>query len=250
MALVRLCFKHESFDEIDSPNAFVNRIFVRLVRLRFVEHNDCPINSRMTNKLIKMIDVQDIEYIEKAESIFKDIYDKSVEEIKSNKGFENEYEYEMYHSRLENVDTEETEEKEERDATKRMIFEQCFVKKFVLETSDKKEDENGKLGLQPLLKNIFIQIGVFWKIVNEMQKCFKESKQSDELKEMIEKYSQLGMINVCIVNDHLQSLFHIATAYDMSDTFDLLIELDNNVTKYKDIYGLVKSIFAFVFVWP
>ena len=70
-------------------------------------------------------------------------------------------------------------------------------------------------------------------------KQYQSTKVTENLRKMIRKYSDLHLVNLSFVNSTQQSLYHIVTAYDMSDVFDLLVEIDNDIAKYKDIYGQV-----------
>lgn len=97
------------------------------------------------------------------------------------------------------------------------------------------------------LRNLFFQIGVFWEICEEMRKLYQTTKVLDDLTKLIQKYSDVDLVNLCFVNPTHQSLFHIVTAYDMSDIFDLFVDIDNDIAKYKDIYGQVLFCYFFLF---
>ena len=122
-----------------------------------------------------------------------------------------------------------------------------FEKQFVLYLQNLKcndNSNNNKYFEESLcFRNILFQIGLFWQLSDDMVIVASENDKNrmDLLEIRINKYYNFGLLDVCIINDAIQTLFHIATACDNGEVFDILLQCDNDCQKFKDIFYKVKS---------
>ena len=118
---------------------------------------------------------------------------------------------------------------------KELTFEEQLVEYF-LRLSD---ESNVKPNLQTYFSIIFIQMGIYWQLRKDMFKSSKKSTSQDEtqLIEKFEKYSKMELIDLSICDQFGQTMFHLAASLDSTKIFDILLELDRNVIKYKNKLG-------------
>lgn len=272
--MIKLSFVRENIDKIQNGLAFLSNFHEQLLRTRFVKFNgdidESTLNwsGKMNQDLIKHV-IETKKYKKEASNNFDEWYKAKTqmqrinemdemdemddEKSQDSENSENGTSNDAYDTDLEcEDDSKENDDNGNESLIQARITlndatdEGCFAEYFIQcamsypPTKDVKNLNEKAIDYTTFLRNIFIQMGVFWNVIQEMEE-YHESKQSEKVCDLIEKYNDLHILDLCFVNQRHQSLFHIAVAYDINTVFDRLIEMDNNVSKYKDIYGQVES---------
>ena len=89
------------------------------------------------------------------------------------------------------------------------------------------------------IRVMIYKIGVFWDVTNKLDIYFhsREVLQLEMIEKIIERYWEANLLDICIVDNNGHSLYHIATGYDVDSVFKLLLNIDNDVLKYKNNFG-------------
>ena len=57
------------------------------------------------------------------------------------------------------------------------------------------------------------------------------------IEKIIKRYWEANLLSISIVDYNGHSLYHISTWYDLDSDFKLLLNVDNDVSKYKNKFG-------------
>ena len=115
---------------------------------------------------------------------------------------------------------------------KDMTFEQQLFEYFIRLTNE----SNVKPNLPTFFAIIFVQIGLYWKLRPKMLTALK-SEEEKKLIEDVEKYTKMEMVDLSICDEYGQTLFHLAASLDTTKVFDILLEGDRDVVKYRNKLG-------------
>ena len=91
---------------------------------------------------------------------------------------------------------------------------------------------------------MMFRIGRFWDVTNKLNVSFHscETLQVEMIAKIIERYLEVSLLDLCIVDRNCLSLYHIATEYDVHSVFKLLSNVDNDVLKYKNNINFGKCV--------
>ena len=92
---------------------------------------------------------------------------------------------------------------------------------------------------------LMLKTSIFWDISSNVANCggsnipnMKElQRMKTEKNDRINKYKDSNLIDTCIVDNFGHSLYHIVAFFDDSDVLKILLDLDNDVLKYKTSLG-------------
>lgn len=111
-----------------------------------------------------------------------------------------------------------------------MSFEQQFCDYFTRLSGQ----SNVAASLKTFLTILFLEVGIFWKIRNDMTDDFVNARQHGD--GIVKKFGKDGydLVDVCICDNFGQSLYHVCATYSNNKVFDELIKLDSNIVKFKN----------------
>ena len=108
-----------------------------------------------------------------------------------------------------------------------MTFRAQFLEYFSRLTDNSQDSYEMNCDLKAFLTIIFFEIGVFWDV--RLWSSRDVSK--------IEKYCNLKLVDLTVIDNFGQSLFHFAASLDTSEILNMLLPLDNDVSKYINKLG-------------
>ena len=117
-------------------------------------------------------------------------------------------------------------------------MQESFENKFCQYFAEMIHKNDIKPGISSWLTLFLLQTCIFWQVGDKSKKNRDELglagfDSGHETSKLGKKYSDIGLLDVCMLDDSGRSLYHIAAAYNDSEIFDILLKLDNDILKYK-----------------
>lgn len=224
-------FKNESFNYVRNGKEFYDAINY-ILKNRFYQFNQASPSSTYPETSTKNFEAMNRLLLNKKDVLIS-IYDQIQIASDLERGL---------HGESGSQNTGDNDDIYDKMAT----FEQQFISYLDMLDSNGDENKGTSKHLQErlFLRNLIFFVGIFWELSTDMVDCAQTTDKSEliELSHDISKYYNLGLIDVCCVNDNVQTLYHIATACDNGAVFDILLQCDNDCQKFKDIFYKVKSL--------
>ena len=116
-----------------------------------------------------------------------------------------------------------------------------FMEQFCQYFCDKIHKGDIKAGIESYLTIFLLESAIFWQIVDKIVQRSVSQQQDSGNQELsmlhiiglTQKYCDLGLMDVCAVDDFGQTLYHIAAAYNAGEILETLVKVDNDLIKYQ-----------------
>lgn len=141
----------------------------------------------------------------------------------------------------EKKEKEKEKEKDDKKAMEAKIVKMSRVKVKEMENDKKIAKliaENEELFI--FLKVMFLLSGIWWKIDRTIRVI--NNPFSDQMRKFVTKlndYASRNLLDLSFTNFQGHTLYHTLAAFDFAKAFEILMTLDNDVAKYKDLNGKV-----------
>ena len=255
--LFEILFQKENFTKESNRHDFVSKMmhlikYRRIVSNKIMNQSDEITNQLPNNSVNNYTIIETLLDSNESQQVVKNNLSIMYDEITS---------ITLSNSNNEITMDRNQDEKEEDGTTgAKNTFEDKFIdyfgRKFVTdehETYDSgnssSHSSNNNSSTKPDICNfvsiLALQACVFWSISMDSVKWFYIANQDSNAmgdaaaskNSVANKYKEMGLIDLCIVDDYGQSLHHIAALFGDNEILNVLLGLDNNILKYKTPLG-------------